>query len=409
MIKLIEYPARADWPELVKRPENVNPLFEKQVRKILLNVKNKGDAAVEKYTRLFDKKHTAPGKISAELEAAIRQAKKNIENFHTCRNIDSAKIKTMPGVCCWTETRPIEKAGLYIPGGTAPLFSTILMLAVPAKLAGCRDIILCCPSDHPAIIFAAKLCGVTEVHKIGGAQAIAAMAYGTETVSKVDKIFGPGNQYVTLAKQLVQQEGVAIDMPAGPSELLIIADESANAEFVAADLLSQAEHGEDSQVFLVTNSRTLALDVQQYLKKQAKEFYRLNQIEKTLENSRIILMRTLDHAVEFSNLYAPEHLEIICANAENIVREISCAGSVFIGNYSPVSAGDYATGPNHTLPTNGYAASHSGVSIESFQKKIAFQQLSKQGLKNISSTVMIMAENEGLEAHKNAIAIRLKN
>ncbi|HEX7845219.1 MAG TPA: histidinol dehydrogenase, partial [Chitinophagaceae bacterium] len=344
----------------------------------------------------------------------IQQAKKNIETFHLSQKEESRKIETMPGVTCWRKPVAIEKVGLYIPGGSAPLFSTVLMLAVPASMAGCKEIILCTPpskdgSVHPAILYSAQLCGVTKIFKTGGAQAIAAMAYGTETIPKLFKIFGPGNQYVTAAKQIVQQEGVSIDMPAGPSEVLVIADETAIPEFVAADLLSQAEHGPDSQVILLATKESIADAVKEAIKNQKEELTRKDITEKALQNSKTIVFENINEAIEFSNLYAPEHLIIACRNAETIAEKISAAGSVFLGNYSPESAGDYASGTNHTLPTNGYAAMYSGVSLDSFVKKITYQQLTKEGLKNISNTVMEMAAAEGLDAHKNAVAIRLKN
>ena len=320
----------------------------------------------------------------------------------------------MPGVTCWRRSLPIEKVGLYIPGGSAPLFSTVLMLAVPARIAGCREIILCTPPSkdgniNPAILFAANLCGVTKIYKVGGVQAIAAMTYGTASIPKVFKIYGPGNQYVTAAKQLVQQQGVSIDMPAGPSEVLVIADETAVPEFIAADLLSQAEHGPDSQVLLITTSETLAEKVTEAINDQLKSLPRNEIATKALQNSKTVVTNSLDEAIELSNLYAPEHLILSCENAEEVSGKITNAGSVFIGNYSPESAGDYASGTNHTLPTNGFATMYSGVSLDSFVKKISFQHLTKQGLQNISDTVKIMAVAEGLEAHKNAVAIRLNN
>jgi histidinol dehydrogenase len=319
----------------------------------------------------------------------------------------------MRGINCWRRSVGVEKIGIYIPGGSAPLFSTVLMLAIPARIAGCKEIILCTPPskdgsiDH-TILYAANLCGITKIFKVGGAQAIAAMAYGTESIPQVFKIFGPGNQFVTAAKQFVQKEGVAIDMPAGPSEVLVIADDSAIPEFVAADLLSQAEHGEDSQVILLTTSETIAEKTLDCIKQQLKELPRKEIAEIALQNSKIIVVNTIEEAIELSNLYAPEHLILSCRNANELINKIISAGSVFIGNYSPESVGDYASGTNHTLPTNGYAAMYSGVSVDSFVKKITFQQLTKEGLTNIGNTVMQMAEAEGLDAHKNAVAIRLK-
>ena len=425
MIKVIQHPDSKEWQELIKRPAFENASLERVVKKILDNVKDKGDKAVRKYTKEFDgvklKKLTvsekeikaAENSLTQELKNAIQQSKSNIEKFH-CSQIEGTKvIETMPGINCWRRSVGIEKVGIYIPGGTAPLFSTVLMLAIPAAIAGCKEIILCTPpskdgSINPAILYAANLCGVKKIFKAGGVQAIAAMAYGTETIPKVFKIFGPGNQYVTAAKQLIQKEGVAIDMPAGPSEVLVIADETAVPEFVAADLLSQAEHGADSQVILLTTSEKVAEKVQVCIKEQLKELPRKEIAEKALANSKIVLLNSTDEAIELSNLYAPEHLIISCRNAEELTGKIISAGSVFIGDYSPESVGDYASGTNHTLPTNGYAVMYSGVSVDSFVKKVTFQQLTKEGLTNIGNAVMQMAEAEGLDAHKNAVAIRLK-
>ena len=425
MINVIKQPDRKEWQDIIKRPVIENISLEKTVRKILEKVKVKGDKAVRKYTKEFDgvklKKlavsekeiKSSEGLLSQELKDAINQAKSNIEKFHRSQVEEIRVVETMPGINCWRRSIGIEKTGIYIPGGSAPLFSTVLMLAVPATIAGCKEIILCSPPSNdgsidPAILYTANLCGVTKIFKAGGVQAIAAMAYGTETIPKVFKIFGPGNQYVTAAKQLIQKEGVAIDMPAGPSEVLIIADDSAVPEFVAADLLSQAEHGADSQVVLVTNSQLLVNNVTAELEKQLLQLTRKEIAGKALSNSKIILVNSIDEAIELSNLYAPEHLILSCSNAEELTDKIISAGSVFIGNYSPESAGDYASGTNHTLPTNGYAAMHSGVSVDSFVKKVTFQQLSKEGLEIIGNTVMEMAAAEGLDAHKNAVAIRLK-
>lgn len=418
------YPSPDQWEELVKRPVTDNSALEKPVRRILRKVKEDGDRAVRKFTNEFDgvklKKlqvtekeiKTAAALLPDELKAAIRLAKENIERFHQSQREAITVTETMPGIRCWRQSLPIEKAGLYIPGGTAPLFSTVLMLAVPASLAGCKEIILCTPpgkdgSVHPAILFTAALCGITQVFKAGGVQAIGAMAYGTESIPRVFKLFGPGNQYVTLAKQLVQQDGVAIDMPAGPSEVLVIADASAHPAFVASDLLSQAEHGADSQVILLTPSAALAGEVEKEVEKQLNQLPRKAIAEKALANSRTILLNNMQEAVAFSNFYAPEHLILACDDAESIAQQVTAAGSVFIGHYSPESAGDYASGTNHTLPTNGYAAMYSGVSLDSFMKKITFQQLSQEGLQRIGDSVMTMAAAEGLDAHKNAIAIRL--
>ncbi len=434
MIKVVKYPERKDWQEIVKRPVFENASLEKTVRKILEKVKEKGDKAVRKYTKEFDgvklKKLAVSEKeimiagnsLSGELKAAILQAKFNIEKFHQSLLEETKVIETMEGINCWRRSVGIEKIGIYIPGGSAPLFSTVLMLAVPAVIAGCKEIVLCTPPTplstswrgvggqvHPAILYAANLCGVTKIYKAGGVQAIAAMAYGTESIPKVFKIFGPGNQYVTAAKQLVQKEGVAIDMPAGPSELLVIADDAAVPEFVAADLLSQAEHGPDSQVILLTTSESVSSEILGSINKQVKELPRKEIAKQALSHSKIVLFNTIDEAIEFSNLYAPEHLILACNKADELTEKVVSAGSVFIGNYSPESAGDYASGTNHTLPTNGYAAMYSGVSIDSFVKKITFQQLTKQGLENIGSTVMEMAAAEGLDGHKNAVAVRLKS
>ncbi|MFN8290581.1 MAG: histidinol dehydrogenase [Chitinophagaceae bacterium] len=424
-MKLYRYPEKNDWPALLKRPFRTDDSVEKKVKKILRAVKKEGDKALRRYTRQLDgvklstvtvtaaEFRKAASGLEEELKTAILQAKKNIETFHRRQLEEGHKTETMPGVTCWRKPVAIEKVGLYIPGGTAPLFSTILMLAVPATLAGCPEITLCTPpardgSIHPAILYTANLCGITRVCKAGGAQAIGAMAYGTASVPRVQKIFGPGNQYVTIAKQLVQQEGIAIDMPAGPSELLVIADETAEPAFTAADLLSQAEHGPDSQVMLVTTDPDLITSVNAELEKQLDGLPRKDIAQKALKKSRIILLKSAEEAISFSNSYAPEHLILACRHAAVLAEKVTAAGSVFIGHYSPEAAGDYASGTNHTLPTNGYAAVFSGVSTDSFVKKITFQQLSGEGLKNISVTVMKMAEAEGLAAHRNAVAIRLK-
>ncbi|MBI5373601.1 MAG: histidinol dehydrogenase [Sphingobacteriales bacterium] len=419
------YPARETWDKLVQRPVADFSSLEKPVRKILKKVKENGDRAVRKYSREFDgvplKKIQVSEKeikkaaelLPAELKEAILAAKTAIETFHLAQKEEIKKTETLPGVLCWRQSSPIEKVGLYIPGGTAPLFSTVLMLALPARIAGCQEIVLCTPpakdgSIHPAILFAATACGVTKIFKAGGVQAIGAMAYGTGSIPRVLKIFGPGNQYVTLAKQLVQQEGIAIDMPAGPSEVLVIADDSAVPAFVAADLLSQAEHGADSQVILVTPVAALAAAVEVEVKAQLEQLPRRAIAGKALAHSKTILVKDMDEALALSNHYAPEHLILSCREAERLAQQVTNAGSVFLGNYSPESAGDYASGTNHTLPTNGYAAMYSGVSLDSFVKKITYQQLSPDGLQRISSTVMTMAAAEGLDAHKNAIAVRLK-
>lgn len=423
-MKLYPYPERKEWKELSQRPSANTAALENPVRKILERVKEKGDKAVQRFTKEFDgvklRSHVvtpeeirnAAAQLDDELKTAIQQAKKNIEIFHAAQKENGQRIATMPGVQCWRKPVGIEKVGLYIPGGSAPLFSTVLMLAIPAQLAGCKEIVLCTPPAKdgtipPVILYTAQLCGVTNIYKAGGVQAIAAMAYGTESIPKVFKIFGPGNRYVTLAKQLLQQEGLAIDMPAGPSEVLVIADETAVPAYVAADLLSQAEHGADSQVILVTTNVQLAQQVKLAVAEQLQVLPRKKIAEKALKNSRIILVRDLDEAIDFSDLYAPEHLILAVGNAEEVAEKVSSAGSVFLGNYSPESAGDYASGTNHTLPTNGYAAIYSGVSLDSFTKKISFQHLSREGLNNIGSTIMTMAAAEGLDAHRNAVAIRL--
>lgn len=425
MMQVYTYPDEAAIAKLIQRPQASVDKLEKPVRKIIEKVRKKGDKALLKLTKKLDgvqldtiavaaeEINKAATQVSEALNAAIRQAKKNIETFHNTQQETINIVETMPGVRCWRQSVAIEKIGLYIPGGSAPLFSTVLMLAVPAQIAGCKEIILCTPPAkngmiHPAILFAAQLCGIEHIYKIGGAQAIAAMAYGTETVPKVFKLFGPGNAYVTAAKQIVQRDAVAIDMPAGPSEVLVIADETAVPSFVAADLLSQAEHGPDSQVLLLTTSERMANEVQMAIEEQVKSLPRQNVVKAALKNSRVCIVSSIDEALKISNQYAPEHLILACDNAESLLSKISNAGSVFIGNYSPESAGDYASGTNHTLPTNGYAAMYSGVSVDSFVKKITYQLLSKEGLQTIGSTVMEMAAAEGLDAHKNAVAIRLK-
>ena len=425
-MKHYNYPVKKKWNDIASRPVLKNAVLDEGVKEIFRKVKSKGDKAIRKYTKSFDSislkelKVTeleisyASSMLSDELKTAIKQAKQNIETFHSAQKEEVSKIEIMPGIHCWRRAVPIEKVGLYIPGGTAPLFSTILMLAVPANIAGCKDIMLCTPpaadgTIHPAILYTAHLCGITEIFKAGGAQAIAAMAYGTKSIPKVFKIFGPGNQYVTAAKKLAQQYGVAIDLPAGPSELLVIADESCIPPFVAADLLSQAEHGGDSQVVLVTTSKLVAISVESEIYRQLKTLPRKKIAKAALKNSRTIIVESINDAIELTNIYAPEHLMLCCENASSVSEQIIAAGSIFIGNYSPESAGDYATGTNHTLPTNGYAASYSGVSLDSFVKKITFQQLSEEGLQNIGNTVMQMAAAEGLDAHRNAVAIRLKS
>jgi len=423
-MQLIKNPERKDWIELLKRPAIDSSSLEKKVKKIMENVRKKGDKAVRKYAKEFDgvnlkkllvseKEIKEAGQIvSDELKEAIQVAKNNIEKFHSKQLQPVEIIETMPGIQCWRKSVAIEKVGLYIPGGTAPLFSTILMLAIPARLAGCKEIVLCSPPDkegklNPAILYAASLVGVTKIFKAGGVQAIAAMAYGTESIPAVYKIFGPGNQYVTCAKQLVQQSGIAIDMPAGPSEVAVYADETAKASFVAADLLSQAEHGADSQVVLVVSQESIVGSIEHEIKLQLEKLPRKELAKKALENSKIILVNSKEEAIDLLNEYAPEHLILPCKDADALAGKVVNAGSVFIGNYSPESVGDYASGTNHTLPTNGYAKAYSGVSVDSFVKKITFQKLTEEGLKNISDSVMIMAESEGLDAHKVAVELRL--
>jgi len=423
-MELIKYPEKNEWRDLLRRPSIDSLSLEKKVRKILENVKEKGDKAVKKYSKEFDgiklKKLQVSDKeikeadklVADELKQAIRTAKSNIEKFHSTQLHEEDIVETMPGVKCWRKNIAIEKVGLYIPGGTAPLFSTILMLGVPAKIAGCKEIVLCTPPGkdgalHPAILFAASLVGVTKIFKVGGVQAIGAMALGTETIPAVYKIFGPGNQYVTCAKQLVQQYGIAIDMPAGPSEVAVYADETADPGFVAADLLSQAEHGVDSQVLLVVNKESLVETIKGQLVTQLDKLPRKELAEKALDNSKIMLVNNDEEAIELLNEYAPEHLILSCAHADELADKVINAGSVFIGNFSPESAGDYASGTNHTLPTNGFAKAYSGVSVDSFVKKITFQKLNEEGLNSIGSSVVAMAEAEGLKAHAEAVKLRL--
>lgn len=425
-MQIITNPQRKDWNQLLLRPYVDNRSVLESVQQILNAVKQHGDEAVRSLTKKFDgveleqfevskdDMSQAADKLSDELKAAICVAQANVERFHRSQLSEPEIIQTMPGVQCWRKNVGIEKVGLYIPGGTAPLFSTVIMLGVPAKLAGCKEIILCTPCSkngevHPAILFSAQLVGVHKVYKIGGAQAIAAMAYGTESVSAVYKIFGPGNQYVTAAKQLVQMQGVSIDMPAGPSEVCIIADETANPVFVAADLLSQAEHGVDSQVLLVSNSDVVVKRVEEEIRKQLDALPRKDIAEKALQNSKAVVLSNPGELIELVNEYAAEHLIINCENGDEIAEKITNAGSVFIGSYSPESVGDYASGTNHTLPTNGFAKAYSGVSIDSFVKKITYQKLSQEGLNKIAGAVIAMADAEGLEAHANAVKVRLKD
>ncbi|WP_370397943.1 histidinol dehydrogenase [Tenacibaculum dicentrarchi] len=425
-MKIIKYPAVKDWKQLCKRVTLNQNNLQETVQNVLNDVKINKNKALTKYAELFDKVsltsfeltnteiEEAEKLVSSELKEAIQLAKSNIEVFHTSQKEEEKKVVTTAGVTCWRKSVAIEKVGLYIPGGSAPLFSTILMLATPAKIAGCKEIVLCTPPNkegkvHPAILYTAALVGVTKIFKVGGAQAIGAMAYGTETIPSVYKILGPGNQYVTKAKELVQQEGLSIDMPAGPSEVLVIADETSNAKFVAADLLSQAEHGADSQAVLVTTSLKVSENILAEVAKQVKELPRRETAEKALENSFVVVLNSSDEMIDFSNVYAPEHLIIASENASIYIDKISNAGSVFLGNYSCESAGDYASGTNHTLPTNGYAKNYSGVSLDSFIKKITFQEVTKQGIATIGKAIELMAEAEGLQAHKNAVTLRLKD
>lgn len=423
---LITNPDKSQWAEILKRPVmNTENLFD-TVQSIIDRVKAEGDRAVLEYGEKFDKavlnslavteeeQSEAETLVSEELKTAIRLAKQNIETFHASQRFEGKKVETQPGVTCWQKAVAIEKVGLYIPGGTAPLFSTVLMLAVPAKIAGCKEIVLCTPPGkdgkvHPAVLFAAKVAGVSRIFKAGGVQAIAAMAYGTESIPKVYKIFGPGNQYVTAAKQLVSLRDVAIDMPAGPSEVEVLADETANPVFVAADLLSQAEHGVDSQAMLITTSTKLQQAVKEEVERQLALLPRMEMAEKSLANSKLIVVRTMDEAIELTNAYAPEHLIVETADYIAVAEQVVNAGSVFLGSLTPESAGDYASGTNHTLPTNGYAKAYSGVSLDSFIRKITFQEITSEGLRVIGSTIEVMAANEHLDAHKNAVTVRLSN
>jgi histidinol dehydrogenase len=425
-METIKYPEKEIWKDILKRPVIDNISLEATVQSVLSDVYANGQSAVKKYTLQFDKVDIedvlvnanefsiAEQMVSEELKQAIQLAKKNIETFHLAQKEEVKIIETMPGVKCWRKSVAIQKVGLYIPGGTAPLFSTILMLAVPAKLAGCEEIVLCTPPDsngkiNPAILYTAQLIGITKLYKVGGVQAIGAMAYGTEVIPQVYKIFGPGNQYVTCAKQLINKQGVAIDMPAGPSEVAVLVDETCVPEFVAADLLSQAEHGSDSQVILVSTNERVIQTIQTELKKQLAVLPRKDLASKALENSKAILLKTNTEAIDLLNEYAPEHLIIACANDEQLAEQVVNAGSVFLGNYSCESAGDYASGTNHTLPTNGYAKAYSGVSLDSFVKKITYQKLTKDGITKIGPAIELMAEAEGLQAHKNAVTVRLKS
>lgn len=425
-MKVIKYPQRNEWSKILARPTFDTSSLNATVSSILAEIKSGGDKAVFSFEEKFDKVQLATlavsekeiedsGKhLSKELKSAIETAKSNIEKFHSAQKLEIKKIETTKGVVCWQKAVGIEKVGLYIPGGTAPLFSTVLMLAIPATIAGCKEIVLCTPPDkdgnvNPAILYAAKVAGVNKVFKIGGVQAIGAMAYGTESVPKVYKIFGPGNQYVMAAKQLVSLKDVAIDMPAGPSEVQVIADETANPAFIASDLLSQAEHGADSQVILTTTNETIIESVISEIKKQLAELPRKEIAEKALQHSIAILLKDDEELIELTNEYAPEHLIIETKNYTDFADKIVNAGSVFLGHYTPESAGDYASGTNHTLPTNGHAKAYSGVNLDSFVKKITFQEITKEGIGNLGATIEIMAENELLFAHKNAVTLRLKS
>ena len=423
-MKTYLYPAKSEWFDLIKRPVmNLSDLFP-VVQSVFNAVQQSGDNALKELTLKFDKVQltqlavspkefqTAMKIVSEELKKAIQVAYNNILTFHESQRETIQEITTTDGVICWRESRAIEKVGFYIPGGTAPLFSTVLMLGIPAKIAGCKELVLCTPPDangniHPAILYTAELIGITSVFKIGGSQAIGALSFGTECVPKVDKIYGPGNQYVMAAKQLAQNYGIAIDMPAGPSEVVVIADETAIPAFVAADLLSQAEHGTDSQVILLTNSEKVADNISKEIDFQLEKLPRKELAGSSLNNSNVIVFKSIEECLEFSNLYAPEHLILAVANQRFYTGKISNAGSVFLGNYSCESAGDYASGTNHTLPTNGYAKAYSGVSLDSFVKKITFQEVSETGIQNIGKAIELMAEAEQLDAHKNAVTIRL--
>lgn len=424
-MEIIKYPDKSLWNELLKRPEIDNSLLEKTVGEILSDVKTNGDKAVLKYTSQFDKTEltsllvsndeikAARNSVDTSLKDVIILAKGNIEKFHASQKVICNVIETTPGVKCWQKVVPVEKVGLYIPGGTAPLFSTVLMLGIPAIIAGCKEIVLCSPVGtdgkiHPSILFTADYIGINKIYKIGGVQAIAAMAFGTETVPKVHKIFGPGNQYVTMAKQMVNQKGVAIDLPAGPSEVAVIADNTGNPAFIASDLLAQAEHGKDSQVMLFTTVESIIQPIEAEIKRQLEELPRKEIAIQSLANSKLIILKNNDELLEMVNEYAPEHLIIATNNAEEMGEKIQNAGSVFLGHLTPESAGDYASGTNHTLPTNGYAKAYSGVNLDSYVKKITFQHVNEKGIANIGPAIEKMAAMEDLYGHKNAVSLRLK-
>ena len=425
-MKTILNPAKTAWKTILERPTKTVDDIEKTVLQIFDDVQKNGDAAVDKYTSLFDgvqlnqklvttaEIEKAIQTVSSDLKEAIRVAHQNISLFHKAQKTEKVAVETYRGVFCWQEKRPIQKVGLYIPGGTAPLFSTVLMLAIPAQIAGCKEIVLCSPPNkegniHPAILYAANLCGVTKIIKVGGIQAIAGLTFGTADIPQVYKIFGPGNQFVTVAKQLATKYGVAIDMPAGPSELLVVADESAKASYVASDLLSQAEHGIDSQVILVSTSKVLIQEVADEISKQIVQLPRKEIAVKAIENSKSIFVETDAIALDLINEYGPEHFIVATKNNAFYVENITNAGSVFIGNYTPESAGDYASGTNHTLPTNGFSKAYSGVNLDSFLKSITFQEISKDGIQRLGKFIEIMAEAEGLQAHKNAVTLRLND
>lgn len=425
-MKTIYNPNKENWSEILERPTQTVGDIEGIVNEIFLEVSKNGDEAIKKYTNRFDgvslesdivsskEIEDAIKQVPENLQNAIKQAKANIEVFHNAQKTSKISVETTNGVQCWQEKRPIQKVGLYIPGGTAPLFSTVLMLAVPAQIAGCKEIVLCSPPNKegklaPEILFTAQLCGVTKIIKVGGIQAIAGLTFGTESIPQVYKIFGPGNQFVTVAKQLATKYGVAIDMPAGPSELLVVADKTANAAYVASDLLSQAEHGADSQVILVSTSKDLINSVSKEIEKQLEVLPRKAIAQKAIANSKLIYVENDTIALEMIDAYGPEHFIVCCENEDVYVDGISNAGSVFIGDYTPESAGDYASGTNHTLPTNGFSKAYSGVNLDSFMKSMTFQKISKEGLLNIGETIELMAAAEGLQAHKNAVSIRLKD
>lgn len=425
-MNVIEYPKREDWSTILKRPTQTVDDIEATVNQVFDDVKRNGDTAIAKYTSMFDgveleslivsesEIEFASSQVSEELKKAIQLAKSNIEAFHKAQKTDKVFLQTQNGVECWQEKRPIQKVGLYIPGGTAPLFSTVLMLSVPANIAGCKEIVLCSPPNAEGkianeILYTAQLCGVTKIIKVGGIQAIAGLTFGTDSIPQIYKVFGPGNQFVTVAKQLATKFGIAIDMPAGPSELLVVADDAANAKYVASDLLSQAEHGTDSQVILVSTSKQFIDDVSQEIESQLQALPRFEIAKKAIENSKSILVNSNEEALDLINEYGPEHFIICTSDDDYFVENVSNAGSVFIGNYTPESAGDYASGTNHTLPTNGFSKAYSGVNLDSFVKSITFQKISKEGIRNIGPSIELMAEAEGLQAHKNAVTLRLND